>query len=156
MGLRHISDYVYNAMAEKSLRIFIRLKKLANITTVSESINIYIIRAIIKRKCQTSRSLCVYIYVQISDLLNLDSILWRLCDSWYRLSHSFICWPDKVSWYLWLLIFHLLTSVPLTRCSLKFYIVLKAVISFTLVYRRKSKPLKVKFYLWKVKSGKST
>lgn len=37
MGLRHISDYVYNAMAKKSLRIFIRLKKLANITTVSES-----------------------------------------------------------------------------------------------------------------------
>lgn len=91
MGLRHISGYGYNALAEKNLRIFIRFKKLANITIVSESINIHRIRAVIKWKCQTSKSLCVYIYVHISDLFNMDSILWRLCDFWYCLSHTFIC-----------------------------------------------------------------
>ena len=65
MGLRCFLDYVYYTLAEKNLKVFIRLKKSANIVIVPESINIYRFKAIIELKCQISRSLCVYVYLHI-------------------------------------------------------------------------------------------
>ena len=47
MGLRYFPDYMCYTLAEKNLKIFIRLKKSANISIVPESI-IYRFKAIIE------------------------------------------------------------------------------------------------------------